>query len=227
MKRMIKALSRNMPLRWDVLLRSKRQIEIHRKVKFKGDIHGIRVAKGGLFQIGKPWIYGHFVQTEFYMLDNARCTVKNHFWLTSGTRVAIGENALLSLGSGIMNYGAEICCLFHIEIGEEVRIAPGVVIRDNDGHELRGTDSVGAIIIHDHVWIGMRAIILKGVTIGEGAVVAAGSIVSKDVPPRCLVAGIPAKVIRENVDWGEPDWDQIMQRAESCRASHLLTFNNE
>lgn len=222
MKRMIKALIkgliRYMPLRWDVLLCSKRRIEIHRKVKFKGDVNAIRVARGGLFQIGKPWRHGRFVQTEFYMHKNARCVVKNVFWLTSGTRIEISENALLSFGSGVMNYGAEICCFFHIKIGEGVRIGPGVSIRDNDGHVWNETDPVGAIIIHDHVWIGMRAIVLKGVTIGEGAVVAAGAIVSKDVPPRCLVAGVPAKVIRENIDWGESDWELISERAAAIRS---------
>lgn len=212
-KRIIKAFLRHMPLRWDVLLRSKRRIEIYRKVKIKGDVNSIRVLKGGLLQIGVPYAYGRFIETEFYMLKNARCVVSNQFRLIAGTRVAIGENALLALGSGVVNYGSDICCLFHIEIGEGVRIGPGVIIRDNDGHELKGTDSVGAIIIHDHVWIGMRAILLKGVTIGEGAVVAAGSIVNKDVPPRCLVAGIPARVIRENIDWEDPDWDQISERA--------------
>ena len=47
----------------------------------------------------------------------------------------------------------------------------------------------------------MGVTILKGVTIGEGAIVAAGSLVNKDVPPHCLVAGIPAKVVKSNVSW--------------------------
>lgn len=61
--------------------------------------------------------------------------------------------------------------------------------------------SSAPITICDNVWIGTGAMILKGVTIGEGAVVAAGAIVTKDVPQRCLVGGVPAKVIRENVEW--------------------------
>ena len=57
------------------------------------------------------------------------------------------------------------------------------------------------IVIQDHVWLGMNVIVLKGVTIGEGAIVAAGSIVTKDVPPHCLVAGVPAKVVKTDVTW--------------------------
>ena len=55
------------------------------------------------------------------------------------------------------------------------------------------------IIIKDNVWIGMSAIILKGVTVGEGAIVAAGSVVTKDVPPHTIVAGVPARVIKKDV----------------------------
>ena len=54
------------------------------------------------------------------------------------------------------------------------------------------------MIIKDNVWIGMSAIILKGVTIGEGAIVAAGAVVTRDVPAHAIVAGVPAKVIKEN-----------------------------
>ena len=57
------------------------------------------------------------------------------------------------------------------------------------------------IKIGNHVWIGQRATVLKGVTIGDGAVIAAGSIVTRDVPPHSLVGGIPAKVLKENVEW--------------------------
>lgn len=53
-------------------------------------------------------------------------------------------------------------------------------------------------MIHDNVWIGTRATILKGVTIGEGAIVAAGAVVTKNVPPHTLVGGVPAKIIKEN-----------------------------
>lgn len=49
--------------------------------------------------------------------------------------------------------------------------------------------------------IGMNVTVLKGVTIGEGAVVAAGSVVNKDVPPHCLVAGVPAKVVKTDIEW--------------------------
>jgi len=81
-------------------------------------------------------------------------------------------------------------------------IAEETKIFDNNSHGLSyenrdmSKDDVAPIIIEDHAWIGMNSIILKGVTIGKGAVVAAGSIVTKDVPPMTLVAGNPARIIR-------------------------------
>ena len=55
--------------------------------------------------------------------------------------------------------------------------------------------------IGDHVWIGARAVVLKGVTIGDGAIVAAGAVVVDNVPPRALAAGVPARVVREEIEW--------------------------
>ncbi len=96
----------------------------------------------------------------------------------------------------------EIHCGKNIEIGNFVIIAWDCVILDRDYHSLNGLqETMKAVAIKDRVWIGCRAIILKGVTIGEGAVVAAGSVVTRDVPSRTLVAGNPAKVIREVKEW--------------------------
>lgn len=72
---------------------------------------------------------------------------------------------------------------------------------DTDYHCIEGSVATKPTIIGDHVWIGNKAVILKGVTIGQGAVVAAGAVVSRDVPAHTLVAGVPAKPIKRNVKW--------------------------
>lgn len=82
-------------------------------------------------------------------------------------------------------------------------IAKQVLIRDSDNHDIiyDGYMKSAPIWIGKHCWIGMRACILKGVTIGDGAIVAAGSVVTRDVPARALVGGVPARIIKENVEW--------------------------
>ena len=108
----------------------------------------------------------------------------------------------MTFGQGFTNYGCRISCQNAITIGKKVAIGDEAVIRDYDGHEIEGQkDASAPVTIGDHVWIGERATILKGVTIGDGAVVACNAVVTKDVPPNCLVAGVPAKVIRENINW--------------------------
>lgn len=191
----------------------KRRLRFHRKTYFRVTSGAFSIAKNGSLRLGIPWEGEHFTTTEFYMFEHSHCRVTGHFWLLSGTRTLIGRGALLSLGSGFLNYGGEISCLYHIEIGNDVLIGPHVIFRDNDGHELCGGKTVGSILIKDHVWIGMRSVILKDVEIGEGAVVAAGSVVNKNVPPHCLVAGVPARVIRENITWKDADWAEIREQA--------------
>ena len=84
-------------------------------------------------------------------------------------------------------------------IGDSVSISHYVKICSG-GHDPNSPNFAGdhrLITIKDYVWIGIGAIILKGVTIGEGAIVAAGSVVTANVPPYCIVAGVPARIIGE------------------------------
>lgn len=103
-----------------------------------------------------------------------------------GDYVGIGENVVLRGAGGIT-------------MGNRVLIATGVAIV-SAGHPLVpprwGVDVLKPIHIGDDVWIGTNAVILPGVNIGNGAVVAAGAVVSRDVPSYAVVAGVPARVIR-------------------------------
>lgn len=111
-----------------------------------------------------------------------------------GAVVRIGDRTFL-------NRETFIRCAQRVEIGADCAISWGVTIADNDDHEINGERPVSPVRIGDHVWIGQRATILKGVEIGDGAIVAAGAVVTRDVPPRAVVGGIPARVIRDDVDW--------------------------
>lgn len=123
------------------------------------------------------------------------------FRLYHGCSVGLQPGASLELGSGYASPDLWLACGLSIKIGHGVMIADQVIIRDWDGHDIvGGRPSRLPIIIGDHVWVGMRAMILKGVTIGDGAVIAAGAVVTKDVPAGTLVARNPARSIRA-VEW--------------------------
>ena len=119
-----------------------------------------------------------------------------------GADILLKQNGVLSLDkNSYINCNVMIRCHEKISIGRDGFFASGVEVRDCDGHSIDGVLKTQPVSIGNHVWIGSKAIILKGVTIGDGAVVAAGSVVTKDVPPNVLVGGVPAKIIKDDVTW--------------------------
>lgn len=102
------------------------------------------------------------------------------------------------------HFFANSFCLLsgNIEIGNEVMLGPRVTIWGREHETAKGTSMMSQrkvskkIVIGDDVWIGAHAVVLKGVTVGNGAVVAAGAVVTKDVPEFAFVAGVPAVVIK-------------------------------
>jgi acetyltransferase-like isoleucine patch superfamily enzyme len=115
----------------------------------------------------------------------------------SGVRIEIGKGALLSIGNGTyINRNTTLVAEERLHIGKDCMISWNVSILDTDMHKIDSSKNISApVMIGDKVWIGCGATILKGVDIGEKAVIAAGSVVTKDVPPYTIVGGNPAKVI--------------------------------
>lgn len=119
-----------------------------------------------------------------------------------GVKLSVGDSANLSIGSNTyINDGSRISAQNSITIGKNCAISFGVTIIDDDGHGFGLPPYSAPIVIEDNVWIGCNVTILKRVTIGQGSVVAAGAVVNKSCPPHSLIAGVPAKVIKEGVSW--------------------------
>ena len=134
--------------------------------------------------------------------DDACIDVEGAFSIFTGFSISVNPGASLKLGSGYINSRCVIDCFNEISIGHDVAISKGVVVRDSDNHTIIDGRPISAPIrIGDHVWIGLNAVILKGVTVGNGAIVAAGAVVAHDVPARTIVGGVPARILRQNVDW--------------------------
>ena len=178
------------------------------------DVHRTAQVKiGEYFNFNRQWdkirtLHNKMVGSIFIGENASLCV--GAFDVYAGSRINVNTGAKLVLGSGYMNHDCVIDCFDSITIGRNVVISERVVLRDSDNHTINDAVNVTSdkslvtapIVIGDHVWIGMNVIVLKGVTIGEGAIVAAGSVVNKDVPPHCLVGGVPAKVIKTEVSWG-------------------------
>lgn len=147
-------------------------------------------------------------------------------YISIGNRVSIGKNVTLTAWDSYQDQrfnpeikigdnssigdDSHITAINRIVIGNNVRSGKKILITDNShgASDLRLIDiapnkrplySKGPVIIEDNVWIGEKASIMPGVHVGYGSIIAANSVVTKDVPPYCVVAGIPAKVVKNMI----------------------------
>jgi acetyltransferase-like isoleucine patch superfamily enzyme len=112
-------------------------------------------------------------------------------------KVSIGDNLSIAEFTHIWGRGK-------VEIGNNVLIASHVIItsqtHDTFSPLMRLSQVDKPVVIKDNVWIGANAIILPGVCIGQGSIVGAGSVVTKDISPNSIVAGVPAKLLKDRLD---------------------------
>lgn len=148
--------------------------------------------------------YGKFVSVNGRPLIQAvgKITLGDHVAIWSvfeRTKLLVHEGARLTVGDHSRINGAHISVKKSISIGKNVRIGPYTLIMDSDFHDVYDRYRLGKngeVIIEDDVWIASKSTILKGVHIGQGAIIAAGSVVTKDVPPYAMVGGVPTRVIK-------------------------------
>lgn len=178
------------------------------------DIHPsakILTSKGILF--GNNPVKGLKMPTALRMEANTTLEIhdgpltrygKGPYNLRYGAYIEVVNGGKLTIGQGAANVNLTIMCAKEVTIGNGVRIGRNVSIRDWNGPHVILSSSYrnhAPVHIEDHVWLCTGCTIMPGVTVGEGSVVAANSTVTKDVPPRSLVAGSPAKVIKTNIEW--------------------------
>jgi maltose O-acetyltransferase len=112
-------------------------------------------------------------------------------------------DGLLEIGDRtLVNFGCSLVATEHVRVGARCHIGPYTMMLDNDYHRVEPERRLERppsrpIVVEDNVWIGARVIVLPGVTVGEDSCIGAGSVVTADVPRRTLVAGVPARVIRQ------------------------------
>jgi acetyltransferase-like isoleucine patch superfamily enzyme len=144
--------------------------------------------------VGKGTIVG--TRTEIINSANVSigkdCLLQDAIYIRAGTtgRVTIGDRAALNSFCRLFGHGS-------IEIGEDTQIGPGSLITTTD-HDYQNelNTHFRPVVIGKGVWIGANVTILPGVEIGDFAVIGAGSVVMKTIPPHCIALGVPARVVR-------------------------------
>ena len=165
------------------------QLGYHGRRNYFSHVHSLK--GGGNIHIGNNNSFGHGLFLTTW-----------HSSLCENPMIKIGDNCAI----GAYNH---ITCINKIVIGDGFLSGKWVTITDNShgdtdfsslkiGPTKRPLVSKGPVIIENNVWIGDKATILPGVTIGEGSVVAANAVVTKDVPPFSVVAGVPARIVNNH-----------------------------
>lgn len=133
--------------------------------------------------------------------ENARLVVNGSAKFCYGADIILFPNSCFEIGKSFINSDCKIRCHKSIRIGDGCVISHDFTVMDSDAHYLNGDNHTAPVVIEDRVWIGTRVTVLSGVTVGEGAIIAANSLVINDILPHTLVGGSPARVLKENVEW--------------------------
>jgi len=139
------------------------------------------------------------------------------------------DDEVLFWGRGATSNGTSIILEGHgqnVVVGDDCMFAAGTALRTSDLHGIvdlqteRWLNPPASILIGPHVWVGQDAMILKGVSLGASAIIGAKSLVNKNIPPCCLAAGAPARVLRTEVSWDrerQPRPSHVKDIVESIR----------
>jgi acetyltransferase-like isoleucine patch superfamily enzyme len=168
--------------------------------------HNAVVFNMGSFKMGLRPRENHLSTNSgiLQMGENSQFTINGRAHVGRGVRIAILNNGQLQLGDKVyINSNSTVVCGSNIKIGNGSLISWDVEICDCDFHRVIREDSVTTkpIEIGQNVLVGRQAMIMKGVKIGDGSVVAAGSVVTRSVPKKSLIAGVPARVIKSEIEW--------------------------
>lgn len=158
-------------------------IELKEGCRFFGITHFDRFSYSQI-QIGNNCTF-RSDKTSNLIGINHRCIISTH---DNNAKIKIGDHCGFS--------GVSIGAAKEITIGNNVLFGANSVITDFDWHEAISNTAPKAVIIHDNVWIGLNAVVLKGVEIGENSIIGANSLVLKSIPPNVIAGGNPCKVLK-------------------------------
>lgn len=171
---------------------------------------GAEIKLGGRITLGNPDKAAPIVSRlpiNIYFGENSKIDIGHSLSIGPGVNIIVKDKAILFIGnSTYFTSDSHIEVVNSVYIGDDCAISWGVTIIDDDHHELitesdRKGSSNNFVTIGNKVWIGCNVTILKNTFIGNNCVIAAGSIVKGTFPDNTLIAGNPAKVVKQNIDW--------------------------
>lgn len=170
------------------VVRRWRRAAVRQALKARWSLRKVDVVGKRALVLGDPTVDGSDIQVgdDFKVWSGHRKTL-----ISGWGTIRFGDRCFVNVGSTII-------AVEQIIVGDDVAFANEVYVMDSDSHGVEGRPHRQAPVrIGDGCWIGARAMILPGVTLGRRVLVAAGAVVTRDVPDDCLVAGNPARVVRQ------------------------------
>lgn len=170
----------------------------HSKIRINGNNNSIIIGRDCIIRNANIIING----------DNNRLIIRDTARLLGGCSIFLDGDATLQIGknAGIrkVDFLAKDAM---IDIGELCMFSNNIIVRTHDSHKVLDNES-GAmvnspknVVLGKHVWIGQNVTILKGVEIGDDSVLAFGSVITKSCPSNCIMAGNPAKIVKQGITW--------------------------
>lgn len=196
-------------------LKFNKNVDLSRLILINKDVElslasssNIVVEKGARLNFGFfTHIFSKRRNSKLILEEDASFVLTGKAMIQSGAMIFVGRGKTLKIGRSTFTSNIKILAHDDITIGDNCIFGWECQIFSGDGHPIYQEESIinkdVPVVIEDNVWVGSRALILKGVRVGKGSIVAAGAVVTKDVPPNCIVAGNPAKVVKENISWKE------------------------
>ncbi len=196
-------------------LKFNKNVDLSRLILINKDVElslasssNIVVEKGARLNFGFfTHIFSKRRNSKLILEEDASFVLTGKAMIQSGAMIFVGRGKTLKIGRSTFTSNIKILAHDDITIGDNCIFGWECQIFSGDGHPIYQEESIinkdVPVVIEDNVWVGSRALILKGVRVGKGSIVAAGAVVTKNVPPNCIVAGNPAKVVKENISWKE------------------------
>ena len=196
-------------------LRFNKTVDLNRLILINKNVELFLTSSSKIFaEKGARLNFGFFThifskrrKSKLIMQEDSSFILTGKATIQSGAMVFVGKGKTLKIGRSAFTSNSKILAHDDITIGDNCIFGWECQIFSGDGHPIyQGENIVNKdvpVVIEDNVWVGSRALILKGVRVGKGSIVAAGAVVTKDVPQNCIVAGNPAKIVKENISWKE------------------------